>query len=183
MPKPRKAQVSLESTPYYHCVSRCVRRAFLCGIDSRTGQSYEHRRQWIVDRIKHLADIFAIDSCAYSVMSNHYHIIVHIDSERAVAWHEQDVIERWERLFSLPVIVQRYRSNEILSSAERDVVSELVSKWRLRLYDISWFMRCPSHARPIKRMGALVAIGRGATNVSAKESALLLANGFHVPRQ
>jgi REP element-mobilizing transposase RayT len=89
-----------------------------------------------------LTDIFAIDSCAYSVMSNHYHIIIHIDSERAVAWSEQDVIERWERLFSLPVIVQRYRSNEILSRAERDVVSELVIKWRLRLYDISWFMRC-----------------------------------------
>jgi hypothetical protein len=45
MPKPRKAQVSLEVTPYYHCVSRCVRRTFLCGSDSLTGKSYEHQRQ------------------------------------------------------------------------------------------------------------------------------------------
>jgi hypothetical protein len=67
MPKPRKAQVSLEATPYYHCVSRCVRRAFLCGVDTLTGKSYEHRRQWIVDRIKQLTDIFSIDSCTYSV--------------------------------------------------------------------------------------------------------------------
>ncbi|MES9867890.1 MAG: transposase [Candidatus Thiodiazotropha sp. LLP2] len=51
MPKPRKVQILLEETPYYHCVSRCVRRAFLCGVDSLTGKSYEHRRQWIVDRI------------------------------------------------------------------------------------------------------------------------------------
>jgi hypothetical protein len=142
MPKPRKAQVSLEATPYYHCVSRCVRRAFLCGVDTFTGKSYEHRRQWIVDRIKQLTDIFSIDSCAYSVMQNHYHIIVHVDAERAAGWSEQDVIERWERLFSLPVIVERYRSMDTISGAERDAVSELVTEWRSRLHDISWFMRC-----------------------------------------
>ena len=142
MPKPRKAQVSLEATPYYHCVSRCVRRAFLCGVDAHTGKSFEHRRQWIIDRIKELTDIFAIDSCAYSVMSNHYHVILHVDVEQAAEWSEQEVIDRWERLFSLPVIVQRYLSMEIVSSAERDVVSELVVKWRKRLHDISWFMRC-----------------------------------------
>ncbi len=31
MPKPRSSQVSLIDTAYHHCVSRRVRRAFLCG--------------------------------------------------------------------------------------------------------------------------------------------------------
>jgi REP element-mobilizing transposase RayT len=92
--------------------------------------------------IKQLTDIFAIDSCAYSVMSNHYHIILHVDSERAAGWNNQEVIERWERIFSLPVIVQRYLANQAITQAERDTVSELLTKWRKRLHDISWFMRC-----------------------------------------
>jgi hypothetical protein len=142
MPKPRKVQISLETTPYYHCVSRCVRSAFLCGVDTRTGKNHEHRRLWIVERIKELTKIFAIDTCAYSVMQNHYHVVLHVDAKRAAKWNEQQVIERWKRLFSLPVIVERSLSTAPLSNAERDVVTELVNKWRQRLHDISWFMRC-----------------------------------------
>jgi hypothetical protein len=51
MPQSRKSQVSLLDTPYYHCVSRCVRRSFLCGEDKVSGQSYEHRRGWVEERL------------------------------------------------------------------------------------------------------------------------------------
>ena len=64
MPQPRSRQISLSDTPYYHCVSRCVRRSFLCGIDNYSGQSYEHRRGWVEDRLLFLSSVFAIDICA-----------------------------------------------------------------------------------------------------------------------
>jgi len=79
MPKPRSMQVSLDATPYYHCVSRCVRRAFLCGIDHQTGESYEHRREWVESRILELANVFSIEVCSYAVMSNHVHTVLFVN--------------------------------------------------------------------------------------------------------
>ncbi len=98
MPKPRYAQVSLDATPYYHCVSRCVRRAFLCGTDNFSGQTYEHRRGWIEDKLLELADIFAIDVAAYAIMSNHYHVVLHIDKPWVESWARHQIIQRWHQL-------------------------------------------------------------------------------------
>jgi putative transposase len=63
MPVPRYTQIDIEATPYYHCISRCVRRAFLCGRDRLTDKSFDHRKGWIVEK---LADLCAvIFACAF----------------------------------------------------------------------------------------------------------------------
>jgi REP element-mobilizing transposase RayT len=150
MPQARKRLISLDDTPYYHCISRCVRRAFLCGRDPVTGFNFEHRRQWIVDRIKLLSSIFAIDLCAYAIMSNHYHIVMRINSEQAKRWSDQEVAERWTRIFSEPLLVKRFLAGKYLSAAEQEYVAGLISTWRIRLLDLSWFMRCLNE--PIARI-------------------------------
>ena len=137
----RKQQIDLSVTPYYHCVNRCVRRAFLCGKDIQTGTNYEHRRSWISDKIKHLAEVFAIDVAAYAVMSNHYHVVLRVGEEKAKSWSSIEVIERWDKLFSLPVIISRFLKGECTTSAELLVVDEIIEEWRERLLSISWFMR------------------------------------------
>ncbi len=141
MPRPRKALVSLETTPYYHCSSRCVRRAFLCGEDPISGQSFEHRRQWIEHKLLFLAEVFAIDLCAYAVMHNHYHVVLFVDKDSAQNWNKRDVISRWHRLFKGNHFSQRYLKGELLSTAELAIVDEFIDLWRARLMDISWFMR------------------------------------------
>ena len=141
MTQPRRNLVSLDDTPYYHCVARCVRRAFLCGEDRVSGQSFEHRRQWVIDRLRELADIFAIDICAYAVMSNHYHVVLRVDAGQALAWDTPTVIERWHTLFRGTLLSQRFMRGDSLTVAELDTLEERVAIWRERLMNISWFMK------------------------------------------
>ena len=125
MTRPRKALISYADTPYYHITSRCVRRAFLCGVDHYSGRNYEHRRQWVVDRIRLLSSLFAIDICAYAVMCNHYHLVLKLCPEQLDGLDEHAIITRWHALFKGPLLVQRYRAGEEMSEAERETVSSL----------------------------------------------------------
>jgi REP element-mobilizing transposase RayT len=129
-------------TPYYHVYSRCVRRAFLCGVDRHTGKSYEHRRAWIEDRVRVLSSLFSVELCAYAVMSNHYHLVVKLNPAESDNWTDDEVLERWTSLFRGPSLVQRRRAGEALNSAELDTVREIAAVYRRRLGSLSWFMKC-----------------------------------------
>lgn len=145
MPKPRKLLISLQDTPYYHCVSRCVRRAFLCGVDQHTGHSYEHRKHWVEERLLFLGSVFSIDICAFAVMSNHTHVVLHADKAQAASWSDEEVLERWHKLYSGTTLTQRFLLKEMraaMTESELDMVSKTADVYRQRLFDISWFMRC-----------------------------------------
>lgn len=141
MPQPRKALISLGDTPYYHCMSRCVRRAFLCGKDTHTGNDYEHRRDWLEKKLHETTSSFAIRLCAYAVMNNHYHVVLNVREDIADSWTNLEVVKRWHKLFSGTAISQLYEVGAPLTSQEKNHVAQLVSLWRKRLTDISWFMR------------------------------------------
>ena len=144
MPQPRKSQISLIDTPYYHCVSRCVRRSFLCGEDKFTGQSYEHRRGWVEEHLLFLGTVFAIDIAAYAVMSNHTHVVLCVDKELADGWSMDEVIIRWHQLHKGTLLTHKYlnpEQREVMSESELLAVEETVTVYRQRLYDISWLMR------------------------------------------
>lgn len=93
----RSRQVNVGVTSYYHYISRCVRRAFLCGEDSFTGKCFDHRRQWLVDRFKELAQIFSVHTPAYEVLSNHHNLVLRVDGKQATCWTDEEVSERWRR--------------------------------------------------------------------------------------
>ena len=101
----RKSLICLNDTPYYHVVARCVRRAWLWGFDEYAGRDYSHRKEWVLERLRDLATVFAIDICAYAVMSNHYHLVLRVDQQRAKGWTHDEVVEQWTKVHSKPTLV------------------------------------------------------------------------------
>ena len=135
----RKQLISVADTPYYHIVTRCVRRAFLCGKDKYSGKCFEHRRKLIVDRIKQLADVFHIDVCAYAVMSNHYHLVLKVNDTKG--WSERKCLIDWSTLCGISELCRRYIKHDGLNKFELESVYLDASKYRKRLMSISWFMK------------------------------------------
>lgn len=130
----------------YHCVQRCVRRAFLCGVDRYTGQSFEHRKAWVEERLHRLGECFAIAIHAYAIMSNHLHVVVQIDPTAASAWSDDEVAARWLGLFppaDPEANAVEFKRKCLLADPAR------LGVFRQRLGDLSWFMRCL--AEPIAR--------------------------------
>jgi REP element-mobilizing transposase RayT len=150
MARPRQTIVSLDDTAYYHCCSRVVRIAFLCGIDNLTGENFEHRRAWVDSCILELVTIFAIDICAYAVMSNHFHVVVKVDADKAKLWSDKEVLVQWHKGFKGTLLTQKFVRDDHLNEFELKTVNDCITLYRQRLVDISWFMR--SLSEPIARM-------------------------------
>jgi REP element-mobilizing transposase RayT len=113
----------------------------LCGIDNYSGQSYEHRRGWVEERLLFLSTIFAIDICAYAVMSNHVHVLLHVDMKQMQVWTDNDIVERWHRLHKGTLLTQMFARGDSLSQGQLLTLDDTIAEYRRRLHDISWLMR------------------------------------------
>jgi REP element-mobilizing transposase RayT len=160
MPAHARCRIVDEATVgIYHCVNRCVRRAFLCGFDAFSGRNFDHRKLWIRQRLESLAGLFAIDVLGFAVMANHLHLIVRNRPDVADQWSDEEVARRWCGLF--PRSVDPSLGGR--SSGSRSPGSPPTAAWpspaglrermlladpsqlvecRRRLSSVSWLMRC-----------------------------------------
>lgn len=131
----RSRLVDPSVTRWYHCVTRCVRRAFLLG-----DEKY-NRKEWIENRLEELADCFAVAVGGFSVMNNHLHVLLRLDPNVAAAWSDEEVVRRWGRLCP-----PRDKSRQPLPVSDEWVKWRLQDvKWvaatRERLQSLGWFMK------------------------------------------
>ena len=127
----------------YHCINRCVRRAFLCGQDPVSGRSFEHRKVWIQQRLEMLAGQFGIDVLGFTIMSNHLHVVLRNRPDVVAAWSDDEVARRWWNLFpqrrdeqGQPAEPQPHELAMLRADARA------LAERRARLSSLSWFMRC-----------------------------------------
>jgi REP element-mobilizing transposase RayT len=89
----RKQIVDLQTTRYYHCISKVVRGAHLLG------EGYKHRKAWVEQRLELLAKNYAVSVVAFAVMDNHFHVLVRLEPEIAKSWSDDEVLRRWARIY------------------------------------------------------------------------------------
>ena len=125
----------------YHCSTRCVRRAFLCGKDPLTGKDFSHRRGWILNLEEELAKLFTIEIEFRAEMSNHLHVVLRTRPEIAKRLAPREVARRWLTITKLakcmtddvPVPDEK-KIDELVGSKKK------IAEARKRLSSISWFM-------------------------------------------
>ena len=112
----RAQLVDVSLTRWYHCVTRCVRRAFLLG------EGDPNRKDWLENRLEELVDIFAVAVGGFSVMNNHLHLLLRLDPEVAQAWSDSG-------------------KASISAGAGRDIPSGWAAaprSWQIQIEKLSW---------------------------------------------
>jgi REP element-mobilizing transposase RayT len=162
----RARQIDPSVARWYHCMTRCVRRALLLG------EGASDRKEWIEKRIEELAQIFAVAVGGFTVMNNHLHLLLRLEPNVAAGWSDEEVVRRWGRLFP-----PRDKSRKPLPVTEAWVQDRLsdagwVARARERLQSISWFMKCLKE--PLARMANREDKARGAFFASRFKSVAIL---------
>ena len=141
MATPRKQLVDSEVACSYHVSSRCVRQSWLFGFDKLTGRDLSHRKAWLTQRLKVLATCFAIELYAYSVMSNHYHLVLRHDPKACEMWTDEEVAERWVEVY--PPKGQGQPLAERKAAARKRLLSDpdRLARVRKTLGSLSGFMQ------------------------------------------
>ena len=136
----RRQHICLTETCYYHCMTRCVRRAFLCGVDALSGKSYQHRREWVERQLLTQSRAFCVDVAGYAIMSNHFHVVVKVNLDLAASLSAEAVLTRWQQLYRLSPLMVRFKAGDVLTDAEKRRVDTEIARMREILISISRFM-------------------------------------------
>lgn len=127
-----RSEIEIEEESSYHCISRCVRRAYLYGDDKYSGKNFDHRKIWIRKRLIFLVRIFTIEVLAAALMDNHIHKLLRKRPDLLAKLSDEEVLKRWQKLYP-----PRVKIPLEVTLKDKNRITEL----RSRLCSLSWFMK------------------------------------------
>ncbi|AGH45100.1 hypothetical protein C427_2991 [Paraglaciecola psychrophila 170] len=74
-------------------------------------------------------------------MSNHVHMVLHVDVKRTQVWSDNNVAQRWHRLHRGTLLTQMFVRGDTINQGQQQTLDNTITEYRRRLHDISWFMR------------------------------------------
>ncbi len=143
MPNPRSDTISPTKIQLLHVFCRLVQRGFFMGTDSVSGINYDHRRDWLLDRIKLLAQVYCIDVITIAIMHNHFHLQVRTRWDLVQSLTDEEVLRR---LFLLKYDRYFFPDGSDRKTATREIQRTLkdpkeMKKARKKLSNISKYMQ------------------------------------------
>ena len=142
----RRETVDPYEVAVYHCVSRCVRRAYLLGKDPYNGNDYSDRKEWIEELTREFVQFFAIDLISLAIMINHIHHLLRSRPDLVQKWSDKEVARRWLNICPGEPKKQNKKRKSKGSGPTETEIKELaqdkqrIKKIRKRLSNISWFL-------------------------------------------
>jgi REP element-mobilizing transposase RayT len=125
-----------------HVMNRVCRRCFLLGDDPISGKNFDHRKTWIENELKRLAASMGIDLLAFACLSNHFHLILRSRPDVVETWSDEEIARRWCRVCPAKKCADRFRYEPSATEIAMIVnCPKRLAEVRLRLSDISWWMR------------------------------------------
>lgn len=143
---PRNLLMPPDEVGIYHCFNRCAQQQFLCGFDPVTGADLSHRKQWMRDELRGLVGEFAIELYLYSLMDNHFHLLLRNRPDLVAEFDDLEVALRWWRISRRIWDSRDDVDQPRLVELDRWLLDPAAMKsLRERLANPSWLMRYWSH--------------------------------------
>jgi hypothetical protein len=74
-------------------------------------------------------------------MSNHVHVVLHVDVKQVMAWTDNEIVRRWHLLHKGTLLTQMFARGDTLSQGQKLTLDDTIIEYRKCLHDISWLMR------------------------------------------
>ena len=118
----------------YHCMSRVVDRRFIFG---------DEEKEWFVRNMRKIEQFTGCEVLAYCVMSNHFHVLVHVPDADTHYISDAEVLDRIEAMYGkrrrreVEDVLSRAREQEWSAKAK----AAILDQYRNRMNNLSTFMQ------------------------------------------